>query len=441
MRQSNHRQFKEGNGEKTKEVFMKFLDEREAWFGHLLYGIKYGWLQNGCGITEILIREMQPTAVSVLKAYLPCYVKHGEQEFLPTKNQIIGVVQRFIPTTIQKYKDSDMIGESIDFAIQVFGLGTFRVNFSYSNDGGCLSIRYLPYDVPKLEEVGYPPIYRKFIDTIIEDVFVKSPPVMQESFFIQINGDAEMCSKNQTPEISLISTSVPRAGGGLILHIGPTGSGKTTALASEIRHIADNTAGLILTYEDPVEFLHIGTQSPVESFELGRDIKENDDFTLAEMVQRHSLRKNPAVIMFGEMRTLEQMRTVVELANRGHWVFASMHGNTVVEAISALMAIFKDEPYILSNSLKAAVAHRLATNLKGEVVPLFEIFMPDAVRTESLSKGGLDDLKRAVNENLGEQYVSFEASLQNLVESDKITSHEVGRIRKMTLGNITNKDV
>lgn len=425
--------FKSRNADDTKKIFMESLTQRHEWYGKLLYGIREGWIKNGCNITEILIQEMQPISIAVLKAYLPCPVRMGNEEFLPSKSQILGVVECF--TDIMPGNNGEtLIGNSIDFAFQVFGLGIFRNNFSFSNNGCTLSIRYLPHEVPKLEDVGYPEIYRNYLRNMIEKVAIKSPPPVGD-YYIQV-GDGENPIETKTPSITTINTQVPRSGGGLILHIGPTGSGKTTAMAAEVGHIADQTAALILTYEDPIEFSFVGTTSPVSSFELGRDIKENDDFTLPEMVRRHSLRKNPAVIMFGEMRTSEQMRMVVDMANSGHWVLASMHGQSVLEAVGVLASIFKDEPYVLANSLKAAVAHRLATNEQGNVVPLFEIFIPDDVRTTALAKGNLDEIKRTFKEGLGDQSVTFEQSIEFLIRNNKINMREKDAIRKMALGNI-----
>lgn len=432
--------FKGRNAEETKKQFMEALTENDAWFGKLLYGIKHGWIQNGTKITEILIREMQPVSVAVLKAYVPCMVRFGDEEFLPTKHQILGVVSRFTGRTAKTSyderfaEDQELLhGESIDFSFQVFGLGIFRTNFSYSSDGCTLSVRYLPFEVPRLEDIGYPVIYQNYLKQIVEVVSVRSP----KDLMIQV-GDAPEVSYPKDQAVQAIYTKVPRSGGGLIVHIGPTGSGKTTAMAAEIGFIAEETAGLILTYEDPIEFSFIGTMSPVSSFELGRDIKQNDDFTLAEMVRRHSLRKNPAVIMFGEMRTTEQMRMVVDMANSGHWVLASMHAQSVHEGIGVLMSVFKNEPHVLANSLQAAVAHRLASNMKGDVVPLFEIFMMDDTRRANLAKGDVNCIQMAFKENLG-QSVSFEQSIQYLKETRRIEVTEMDRIRKMALGNMLNE--
>lgn len=426
--------FKGRNAEDTKKIFIESLTGKNEWYGKLLYGIREGWIKNGCNITEILIQEMQPISIAVLKAYLPCPVRMENEEFLPTKSQILGVVESFTEVTLGNNGEA-LVGNSIDFAFQVFGLGIFRNNFSFSNNGCTLSIRYLPYEVPKLEDVGYPDIYRSYLKNMIERVALKAPAPVSNTYYIQV-GEGDNPIETKKPDMTTINTQVPRSGGGLILHIGPTGSGKTTAMAAEVGHIADQTAALILTYEDPIEFSFVGTTSPVSSFELGRDIKESDGFTLAEMVRRHSLRKNPAVIMFGEMRTAEQMRMVVGMANSGHWVLASMHGQSVLEAVSVLASIFKDEPYVLANSLKAAVAHRLATNQQGSVIPLFEIFIPDEMRTTALAKGDLNEIKRTFKEGLGNQSVTFEQSIEYLVQNNKIQSHERDRIRKMAIGNV-----
>lgn len=431
------RLFREGNAKETQAAFFRFLGENNLWFGKLLYGIKEGWTQNNCDVTEIRIAEMKPVSVAILKAFIPCPVKEGNEEFQPTKYQIEAIVERFTDKKTKVGNSDALVGESIDFAFQVFGLGIYRVNFSYSSNGSELSIRYLPYNIRSLDRVGYPKEYVKYLERMVEKVTIKSPPVVSDEFFIQVGSgqDPIFGEEKVKPKLSPTETFVPKSGGGLILHIGPTGSGKTTAMASEIEYLANKTASLILTYEDPIEYPFIGTLSPVSSFELGRDIKQNADFTLPEVVRRHALRKNPAVIMFGEMRTAQQMRMVVDMANSGHWVLASMHGQYVFEGIGVLAALFKDEPHMLANSIKGAIAHRLVTNSEGKVLPLFEIFIPDPVRVDALSKGDINEIKRVFKEDLGAQSISFKKSLELLRDTQQIKDYEMEGIEKMAFGN------
>lgn len=436
----NNRRFKEPTAEKTKIAFFNFLEEKNAWFAELLYGIRHGYLRNNCAITEILIREGMRIRVSTLKSYVMCQVRTKNESgtielFFPTGEQMLGVVDKFVEySTKNKSKIDPLSGESIDFAFQVYGLGVFRVNFSQGNDGVSMSARYLPYDIPTLESVGYPTLYADFIKDIIQKGWSKTPPVVGDDFWISVN-NADQAPMFDQPKIDLLQINVPRAGGGLVIHFGPTSSGKTTCMAAEIGYISENSSGLILTYENPIEFVHNSTESPVESFELGRDIKENEDYTLTEMVQRHALRKNPSVIMFGEMRNPAEMRMVVDFANRGHWVFASMHANSVIEGIDTLAALFKDEPYVLGNALKAAVAHRLAPTPSGAIVPLYEIFIPDEIRSAKLASGDLVEIKRAFSERIGKQTFTFDDSLELLIEKEIIKPSDKTIIRLNAIGN------
>lgn len=435
----NNRRFKEPTAEKTKSAFFAFLGEGNEWFGELLYGIRHGYLRNSCAITEILIREGMRIRVSTLKSYVMCQVRSKNEAgetglFFPTSEQMLGVVDKFVEFSSRKTNNEPLSGESIDFAFQVYGLGVFRVNFSQGNEGASMSARYLPYDIPTLESVGYPKMYTDFIKDIIQKSASRTPPVVGDDFWISVN-KAETAPMFEQPKIELLQINVPRAGGGLVVHFGPTSSGKTTCMAAEIGHISENSSGLILTYENPIEFVYNSTESPVESFELGRDIKENEDYTLTEMVQRHALRKNPSVIMFGEMRNPAEMRMVVDFANRGHWVFASMHANSVLEGIGTLAALFKDEPYVLGNALKAAVAHRLAATPSGAIVPLYEIFIPDGIRSAKLSGGDLDEIKRAFSERIGKQTFTFDESLELLIEKEIIKPSDKTIIRLNAVGN------
>jgi len=435
--QNANRRFHDTTVDKTKKSFFEFLGAPNLWFGELLYGIHEGYIQNGRSITEILVCENMEVRVSILKSYIPCHCKDGANEgelFMPNKVQILAAVDQFVEYTKDpENAKTDLYGRSIDFSFQVYGLGIFRVNFSHGNEGCSLSMRYLPFDVPSLELVGYPEMYRKFFSSIIQPVSITTPPVCSDDFYISVGGYKQAASfKN--PVLDGLPLFVPKAGGGLVIHIGATSSGKTTAMGSEIAALANKTSGLILTYEDPVEFIHVSTLAPVQSFEIGRDLRANSDFTQSEVIQRHALRRNPSVIMFGELRTKEQMRLAVDLSNRGHWVFASMHGNDCFEGISVLAAIYKDEPYLLANALKCAISHRLSTTSDGKIFPLFEIYIPDTSGKKHLADGKPGEIKNLMNKKFKDNYCSFYDSLDHMISTNRVLFSEKEAIASSVLG-------
>ena len=216
----------------AKGAFYKYLGADEMWFADVLYNIKEEWIENEYNITDILIRENAPILLAIVKAHVPYVVRKKNEHDKDmvetpryTKNQIIDVVKKF--TTISDEPD----GVSEDFSFFVMGLGIFRANFSIDSSGCGLSLRYLTFVVPSFESMGYPKFYRRAIESLVEHVNISVP------------GGHE------------ITTGVVKQGG-LILHVGPTASGKTTSIASEIDFFSQNTSGTIVTYE-PVSYTHL----------------------------------------------------------------------------------------------------------------------------------------------------------------------------------------
>ncbi len=121
---------------------------------------------------------------------------------------------------------------------------------------------------------------------------------------------------------------------GLVLVTGPTGSGKSTTLASMIDYINEHRAGHIVTIEDPIEYIHSHKKCIVNQREIGQD---TDGFGSA---LRHILRQDPDVILVGEMRDLETIQAAITIAETGHLVFATLHTNDAKSTISRIVDVF-----------------------------------------------------------------------------------------------------
>jgi twitching motility protein PilT len=124
---------------------------------------------------------------------------------------------------------------------------------------------------------------------------------------------------------------------GLLLVTGPTGSGKTTSLASMINFINDNYDRHIITIEDPIEYYHTHKRSIVNQREIGVDVP-----TFSESLKR-ALRMDPDVILVGEMRDLETIHSALEAAETGHIVFATLHTSGAASSINRIVDIFPKE--------------------------------------------------------------------------------------------------
>lgn len=156
---------------------------------------------------------------------------------------------------------------------------------------------------------------------------------------------------------------------GLILMVGPTGSGKSTSLAAMLQHLNENFEKHIITIEDPVEYVYDNKQSVIQQREIGVDAT---DFASA---LRAALREAPDVILLGEMRDLESVSTAITVAETGHLVLSTIHANSAPGTIDRIIDIFpaeqKDQIRIqLSDILIAVLNQRLVPKADGSGVAL-----------------------------------------------------------------------
>lgn len=192
---------------------------------------------------------------------------------------------------------------------------------------------------------------------------------------------------------------------GLILVTGPTGSGKTTSLASLIDHINRTSARHIMTFEDPVEYIHASNQSIVSQREVGADV---DSFVDA---LKDVLRADPNVILVGEMRDLETIRTAIRAAETGHLVLATTHTLSAAATVNYIVDIFPEgeQDHIrvqLAGSLIAVQSQTLCetADQRGVVAAYELMIVNDAIRASILKDRpvGVDDAIRG-GKNVGMQ--------------------------------------
>lgn len=200
----------------------------------------------------------------------------------------------------------------LDFALQIAGLGRFRANAHYSRGALEAAFRHIPERIPELEELGHRPAVQ------------------------------QLCELER----------------GLILVTGITGSGKSTTMASMIQQISRQRDGVIITMEDPVEYVFQNARSVVKQREVGSDTKS---FISA---LRHVLRQDPDVILVGEMRDRETISATITAAETGHLVISTLHTIDAPKAIDRVIDAFPadQQPQIISqlaNALEAVVSQRL----------------------------------------------------------------------------------
>ena len=211
----------------------------------------------------------------------------------------------------QKRFESD---HELDFSFGVKGLSRFRANVFLQRGVTSLAIRQIPYEIMAIRELGLP----KVVDDLSE--------------------------KQQ----------------GLVLVTGPTGSGKSTTLASIIDKINSERHNHIITIEDPIEFIHQHKQCIVNQREVRAD---TESFTAA---LKHVLRQDPDVILIGEMRDLETMGAALTIAETGHLTLATLHTNSTYESINRIVDSF---PSAQQGQVRAQLAFVLEGVVTQQLIP------------------------------------------------------------------------
>jgi twitching motility protein PilT len=264
----------------------------------------------------------------------------------------------------------------VDFAFSWRNLARLRGNVFIQRGEIALALRMIPSAIPTFEELGLPAVAGWLAD-------------------------------------------LPQ---GLVLVTGPTGSGKSTTLASIIDYINNQRDVHILTVEDPIEYVHDHKRSLVNQRELGLDC---DSFGRA---LRAALREDPDVLLIGEMRDLESIQIALTMAETGHLVFATLHTNDAATAIDRIIDVFpadrREQIRVqLAASLNAVVAQRLVPRPGFGMVAAFEVLIANPAVRNLLRDGKTNQLRNVITTSTQEGMMTLESSLAYLV-STGVVSYE-----------------
>jgi len=210
---------------------------------------------------------------------------------------------------------------------------------------------------------------------------------------------------------------------GLVLFVGATGSGKSTSLAALIDHRNSNSAGHIITIEDPVEYIHRHKKSIVNQREVGVDTRS------FQKALKNTLRQAPDVILIGEIRDRETMEHALAFAETGHLCISTLHANNANQALDRIINFFPEErrPQLLmdlSMNLRAFVSQRLVPTVDKKRCAAIEILLGTPTISELILRGDIDGIKEIMEKsaNLGMQ--TFDLALFNLWKEGKISEEE-----------------
>jgi twitching motility protein PilT len=273
----------------------------------------------------------------------------------------------------------------IDFAYSVPGHGRFRVNSYFQRGTLGAAFRLIPSETVPLEKLGMPSVIR---------TFAKKPR-------------------------------------GLVLVTGPTGSGKSTTLASIINEINETRDEHILTIEDPIEFLHNHKKCIVNQRELGADAPT---FALG---LKAALRQDPDVILVGEMRDLETIATALTAAETGHLVFATLHTQDAAQTVDRIVDVFPPDQQQqvrvqLSVSLQGIVTQQLLPTADGTGRTVAtEVLVPTPAVRNLIREGKTHQIYSALQTGAQFGMRTMDPSLSELVRDGKI-SRELAESRSGT---------
>jgi twitching motility protein PilT len=225
--------------------------------------------------------------------------------------------------------------------------------------------------------------------------------------------------------------NIAKAANGLILVCGPTGNGKSTTIASLIRHINDNFNYNVITIEDPIEFIFHSNKSCIIQRELGID---TDSFGGA---LRAAMRMDPDVIMVGEMRDLDTIDACLKAAETGHLVLSTLHTHNAAATINRIVGYYPSQAqenirHRLAEILVAAISLRLVRGKNGEVVlPAMEVMYATSTIKACIRDGHLDEIESYIEKGRDEyQMQTLDQHLIQLCRQDVIALDEAKRISR-----------
>ena len=336
-----------------------------------------------------LMPEQGASDLHLVSGQQPILRIHGEMERVKYKalenDELKAMLYEIAPE--EKIKRFEETGD-IDFGYEIPGLARYRANFFQQKYGVAAVFRQIPSDVLTAEQLGLPPVVKKFA----------------------------MLHK------------------GMVLVTGPTGSGKSTTLAAMMDFANKNRKDHIITVEDPIEFVHKSQGCIINHREIGLHTKS---FASA---LRGALREDPDIVLVGEMRDLETIELALTAASTGHLVFGTLHTPSAAKTVDRVIDVFPSSQQAqirttLSESLKGVVAQNLFKRVdkKGRCAALeilvvtpavsnlvreektFQI--PSAIQTGK--KYGMQSLDDAILDLLNKGWIGAEDAYDKCIEKQR----------------------
>lgn len=302
-----------------------------------------------------------------------------KEQFHLTNDEINKAIEPFLKPY---HKQCLLEAKQVDFSYGVAGIGRFRFNIFYQRGTLRIVVRSIPFKLPDYKSLNLPNTIKK------------------------------IASVNQK---------------GLILVTGATGNGKSSTIISMLNDINMKHSKHIITIEDPIEFLIEDKKSLITQRELGSDYLDYNS------ALKSTLRQDPDIIFFGELRDFESMETALTAANTGHLVFSTLHTNNVADTIHRVLGMVSPAKKKLfrmefASSLRAIICQKLIMKKdKSGLIPVMEILINNPrvrsfLEEEDKSTSLLNEVIETSREGWGMQ--SFNQHLIELVEKNLINKEE-----------------
>jgi twitching motility protein PilU len=261
----------------------------------------------------------------------------------------------------------------LNLGVSYTDLGRFRINIYVQRGEVSMVIRYIKADIPSIDDLGLPEIYKTMI----------------------------MRKK------------------GLVLVVGATGMGKSTSLASMLDHRNMTESGHILTIEDPIEFMFRHKRCIVGQREVGLDTLSFDN------ALREAMREAPDVIMIGEARDKETMEAALRYADTGHLCLTTLHATNAYQTLDRLLNFFPSDAHNqvlmdLSLNLNGIMAQRLVKSARGERVAAVEVLVNTPYISKLIRDGNFHEIKAIMEKGSESGMKTFDQSLFELFKDRKI---------------------
>lgn len=289
-----------------------------------------------------------------------------------TENDLINAIKQIAPVSMQ---EKILHSFDSDFPYEIQGISRFRVNVAMSFGCHSITIRIIPYKIPVFKELGLPESIEKFTDL----------------------------------------------DNGIVLITGTAGSGKSTTIASILNRINNTKRKHIITIEDPIEYVYKSDKSIFTQRQIGID---TDSYING---LKFALRQDPNVILIGEIRDMETVKSALHAAETGHLVFATLHTFNAIQTINRILGFFQPSERDAIRSqfaevFRGSISQKLLPkiNNKGRTVATEILFSTPTIK-DFIIKDQLEEIYKLVQKGSYNDMLTFNMSLYNLYKQGIIS--------------------